>query len=68
MNWNEIEGKWKQMTGSIKERWGDFTDDEIQELSGKREKFLGALQVKYGMTQEAAERELDDWASKHGNA
>lgn len=62
MNWNIIEGKWKEMAGAVREKWGDLTDDEIQETAGKRDRFEGLLQQKYGMTQEAAARQIDEWA------
>ena len=64
MNWNIIEGKWKELSGSAKERWGDLTHDEIVELGGKKDKLEGLLQQKYGITQEAAAHQIDDWAGK----
>jgi uncharacterized protein YjbJ (UPF0337 family) len=65
MNWDQIEGKWKQLTGSIKAKWGDLTDDEITEIEGNREKLEGKLQEKYGRTKEQAQAEVDEWLSKH---
>lgn len=62
MNWNIIEGKWKETAGSIRERWGKITDDELQLLSGKREHLEGLIQQKYGVTQEDAAKQIDDWA------
>lgn len=64
MNWNIVEGKWKEMAGSVREQWGKFTDDELQEVAGKRDKFEGLLQQKYGVTQEEAAKQIDDWAGK----
>ncbi len=64
MNWNIIEGKWKEMSGSLKEKWSDLTDDEIGQINGKREQFEGLLQQKYGLTQEAAQKQVDDWSEK----
>lgn len=64
MNWNMIEGKWKEVTGSAKERWGDLTNDELMELGGKRDKLEGLLQLKYGITQQAAAEQIDEWAGK----
>ena len=63
MNWDQIEGEWKQLTGSIKARWGDLTDDEITEIEGDREKLEGKLQEKYGRTKEQAQAEVDEWLS-----
>jgi uncharacterized protein YjbJ (UPF0337 family) len=65
MNWDQIEGQWKQLVGSVKAKWGDLTDDEIMEIDGNREKLEGKLQVKYGRTKEQAQAEVDEWLSKN---
>jgi uncharacterized protein YjbJ (UPF0337 family) len=64
MNWDIIQGKWKQMTGSVKERWGEITDSEITETQGKRDQLEGLIQLKYGLTQQAAADQINEWASK----
>lgn len=64
MNWNIVEGKWKRMAGSVKERWGEMTDNEIAETHGKRDQLEGLLQQKYGLTQQAATEQIDEWANK----
>lgn len=64
MNWNMIEGKWKEMSGSVREKWGELTDDEIAQVAGKKERLEGLLKQKYGMTQEEVSRQIDDWADK----
>jgi uncharacterized protein YjbJ (UPF0337 family) len=51
INWNILEGKWKEVKGSVIERWGMLTDDEIDQVDGKREKLEGLIQQKYGITQ-----------------
>jgi uncharacterized protein YjbJ (UPF0337 family) len=61
MNWDQIEGKWKQMKGSVRERWGKLTDDDIQAIGGRKDQFIGKLQERYGMSREQAERDLDEW-------
>jgi len=58
MNWDQIEGKWKELTGSVKERWGKITDDELTVIGGKRDKLAGIIQTKYGLAKEAAEAEI----------
>ncbi|MFN3323904.1 MAG: CsbD family protein [Bryobacteraceae bacterium] len=63
MNWDALKGNWNQLKGSIKERWGRLTDDEITEISGRKDKLIGKLQEKYGMTVEEAEREASEWLS-----
>ena len=64
MNWNIIEGKWKEIAGSVKEKWGDLTDDEITQIAGKREHLEGLLKQKYGWTQERVTKEVDELADK----
>lgn len=61
MNWDIIEGKWEQLKGSVKEKWGDLTDDELTEAAGKRDKLAGKLQEKYGWTKNEAEKQVDDF-------
>lgn len=63
MNWDVIQGKWKQAMGSAKGKWGELTDDELQQVDGDREKLVGKVQEKYGLARNEAEREVDDWAA-----
>lgn len=58
MNWEQIQGDWKQFTGKVKGKWGKLTDDELTEIAGQRERFIGRLQEKYGYENERAEKEL----------
>lgn len=66
MNWDQAAGDWKQFKGKIKERWGRFTDDELDVVQGKRDQLAGKLQEKYGITKEEAEKQLKDFESKCG--
>lgn len=59
MNWDTIEGSWKQLKGKFREKWGDLTDDEIEKIAGKKDILIGKLQEKYGLSREDAEREAD---------
>lgn len=61
MNRDIIQGEWNQLKGKIKEKWGKLTDNDISEINGKREQFLGKLQKAYGFTREKAEKELVEW-------
>ncbi|MCB1365133.1 MAG: CsbD family protein [Rhodobacteraceae bacterium] len=63
MNWDRIEGNWKQFKGSIKAEWGDLTDDELDEAAGNREKLAGKIQERYGIAKDEAERRLDKLAA-----
>jgi uncharacterized protein YjbJ (UPF0337 family) len=64
MNWDQVKGNWKQVKGKAQQVWGDFTDDELDVMEGKREELVGRLQTKYGYTKERAEQEADDWVRK----
>lgn len=61
MNWDIVEGNWKQLKGSAKEQWGKLTDDDLDVAAGKRDKLAGLVQEKYGKTKDEAEREVDDY-------
>jgi len=61
MNWDQIEGKWKQFKGMAKEKWGKFTDDDLDRIAGRRDQMIGLLQERYGLAREEAENEADDW-------
>jgi uncharacterized protein YjbJ (UPF0337 family) len=61
MNWDQIEGQWKQFRGHVKEKWGRLTDDELDVIAGNRDKLVGKLQEKHGLSKEEAERQLEDW-------
>ena len=63
MNSDQFEGKWKQLKGNVKQRWGKLTDDDVTALSGKKDELVGKLQERYGITREQAQREADEWAA-----
>ena len=65
MNWDVIEGKWKQLRGSIRERWGKLTDNDIQRVAGKKDMFIGLIQERYGIARDDAERQVDEWWQTH---
>ena len=66
MNWDRVEGNWKQMTGALKQKWGKLTDDDLSTIKGKREAFVGRLQERYGIAKDEAERQLEEYL-KHTN-
>ena len=61
MNSDQLQGKWKQMKGSVKERWGKLTDDDVDVINGQNEKLVGKIQEKYGIAKEEAQRQVEDW-------
>jgi uncharacterized protein YjbJ (UPF0337 family) len=64
MNWDRIEGDWKQFTGKVKEKWGKLTDDEITEINGDRERLEGKLQTRYGRDKDRVRKDVDDWLNR----
>jgi uncharacterized protein YjbJ (UPF0337 family) len=61
MNWDQVEGKWKQLKGSARQKWAKLTDDDLEFIAGNRDQFAGRLQERYGIAKEEAEKQLDDW-------
>jgi len=61
MNEDILKGKWRQFKGNIQERWGELTNDELDQINGEREQLIGKLQEKYGYTREKAQTEYDDF-------
>ena len=66
MNWDITQGKWDQLKGSVKEQWGDLTDDEITQIEGNRDKMAGKLQEKYGWTKTEVDEKMNDFFRRHG--
>lgn len=58
MSQDILKGQWKQLSGKIKEWWGDLTDDDVQRIDGSQEKLVGALQQKYGYAKDRALSEI----------
>jgi uncharacterized protein YjbJ (UPF0337 family) len=61
MNWDQIQGDWKQFSGKVKEKWGKLTDNELTTMAGQREQLIGVLQERYGYEKEQAEKELNEF-------
>jgi uncharacterized protein YjbJ (UPF0337 family) len=65
MNWDVIEGDWKQFKGHVKEKWGKLTDDNIEAIAGKRDQLTGRIQETYGITKDQAERQVKAFEEIH---
>lgn len=61
MNRNIAEGKWKQVKGRLKQKWGRLTDDDLDQIEGREEELVGKLQERYGKTHDEASREVDEF-------
>ena len=67
MDWNRVEGNWKQFTGKVKEQWGQLTDDDLKVINGRRDQLEGKLQERYGYDKEQVRKNVDDWLSLFEN-
>ena len=65
MNWDTIEGNWKQFKGTVQEKWGKLTDDDLDRIDGKREQLEGRLQEAYGIGRDQAKEEVDQFCAAH---
>ena len=64
MNWDRIEGNWKQFKGQAQQQWGKLTNDELDLVEGRREELVGRIQEKYGIARDEAERQVRDWEGR----
>ena len=55
MNWDRIEGNWKQVVGKAKTQWGKLTNDDWDIIAGRREQLSGKIQERYGLAKDAAD-------------
>jgi uncharacterized protein YjbJ (UPF0337 family) len=65
MNVDVLKGKWHQLKGEVKSKWGQLTDDDLNRVSGDAEKLVGRVQERYGYTRDQAKREVDDFITRH---
>jgi uncharacterized protein YjbJ (UPF0337 family) len=61
MNWDRVEGNWKQFQGNVQKQWGKLTDDDLTVIEGRRTELAGKLQERYGYAKDQAEKEIDAW-------
>ena len=64
MNWDRIEGDWKQFKGTIKVRWGKLTDDQLDVIAGNRDILSGKIQEAYGISKDEAEKQVTEWQER----
>ena len=64
MNWDRIQGHWKQVAGNAKEQWGKLTDDDLDVVAGRRDQLVGKIQERYGVAKDDAESQLAAWERK----
>ncbi|MBI3531430.1 MAG: general stress protein CsbD [Curvibacter sp. PD_MW3] len=61
MNWDRIQGNWKQVKGQAQQQWGKLTDDDLQVVAGHRDQMAGKIQERYGIAKDVAEKQLKAW-------
>src|SRR5215475_13518792 len=61
MDWNRIEGNWKQFKGRAKEKWGRLTDDDLDVINGRQDQLEGKVQERYGLAKDQAKKDVDAW-------
>jgi uncharacterized protein YjbJ (UPF0337 family) len=61
MDWNRVEGNWKQVKGKVKEKWGNLTDDDLTAINGKRDQLEGKIQERYGIAKDQVRKDVDTW-------
>jgi uncharacterized protein YjbJ (UPF0337 family) len=63
MDWDRVEGNWKQLKGKVKEKWGRLTDDDLDTIAGHRDQLEGKLQERYGIAKDQIRKDVDTWFS-----
>jgi uncharacterized protein YjbJ (UPF0337 family) len=61
MNWDRVEGNWKQLTGKAREKWGKLTDNDFEAIAGKKDQLIGRIQERYGISKDEAQTQADEW-------
>jgi uncharacterized protein YjbJ (UPF0337 family) len=61
MDWNRIEGNWKQAKGTVKQKCGQLTDDDLTQINGKRDQLEGKIQQRYGLAKDMVRKDVDHW-------
>lgn len=61
MNWDRVEGNWKQFKGKAREKWGKLTDNDWEQIAGKKDQLVGRIQERYGISKDEAQKQADEW-------
>ena len=68
MNWDIVEGNWKQFKGKVKSQWGNLTDDQLDVIGGKRVELAGKIQEAYGISKDEAETQIKEFEERNKEA
>ena len=61
MNWSQVEGQWNTLKAKARQKWGKLTNDDIEQIRGRRDELIARLQKRYGDDRSDLERQVDDW-------
>lgn len=64
MNWDQVEGNWKEFKGKVQQQWGKLTNDDVDQIQGKRTELIGRIQKRYGYAKDKAEKEVEDFCAR----
>ena len=64
MNWDRIEGNWKEFRGKVQQQWGKLTDDDLDVIEGRRDELEGVIQKRYGYAKDKSRAEIDRWLNQ----
>lgn len=64
MDWDRVEGNWKQFKGKIQEQWGKLSDDDLDVIKGNRQQLEGKIQERYGKAKDAVRKDIDTWLNR----
>jgi uncharacterized protein YjbJ (UPF0337 family) len=65
MNADQLKGKWMQFKGELKQKYGKFTEDDLQQIEGNYDKFLGKAQERYGEKKDELMKWADQWHQRY---
>lgn len=68
MNLDILEGKWEEIKGKLKKKWGKLTDDDLLVIKGNRQELLGKIQLRYGCTKAEAQNKVKEFVEKLGDS
>ena len=61
MDWNQLEGNWKQVRVNVQRHWGKLTNSDLTTIGGRREELEGKIQERYGYTKDRVRKEIEEW-------
>jgi len=63
VNQQTLQGNWNEIKGKIRNKWGQLTNDDLQQASGNADQLVGVIQRKTGEARDSIEQFLDELTS-----